>query len=356
MRPAKAMIDLKALRHNYQLACSISGAKAFAVIKADAYGHDAVQCAKALEKEATAFAVACIEEAIELRESGINNPILLLEGIFEETELPLIEKYNLWIVVHAKWQIKAIEKTFSTKKLHIFLKMDSGLHRVGFSPSEYIEAYQQLMNSGKIAKITLMTHFARADEPDCDYTKKQFAIFHTITQTLKSETCLSNSSTIMAWPELKSDWVRPGIMLYGSNSFEFPQALTEQLIPVMTLQSKIIATRELPAKEPIGYAGRFITPKPMRIGVVAIGYADGYPRHAPNGTPVAIDGKISCIVGRVSMDMLTVDLTDLPQAGLGSNVELWGKQVLATNVAKQCETISYQLFCNVKRVAKLFSY
>lgn len=356
MRPAKAIIDLKALCNNYQLARSISGAKAFAVIKADAYGHDATQCAKALEKDADGFAVACIEEALALREAGIYNPILLLEGFFEENELPLIEQFNLWIVVHSHWQITAIEKAQLTKKLNIFLKMDSGMHRVGFFPKDYVAAYERLLATGKVEKVTLMTHFARSDELACDYTPKQLQIFQQTSQALQAETCLCNSPTLLAWPEVKSNWVRPGIMLYGASPFTESQKLADQLIPVMTLQSKIIATRELPQGEPVGYGGRFITNKQMRIGVVAMGYADGYPRHAPTDTPVAIDGKLSRLVGRVSMDMLTVDLTDHPQAGVGSTVELWGKQISAADLAARCQTIPYQLFCNVKRAPKIFVY
>lgn len=356
MRPAQAVIDLKALCDNYQLARSISGAKAIAVIKADAYGHGAIQCAKALEKEASAFAVACIEEALELREAGILSPILLLEGFFEETELPLIDTLNLWTVVHSHWQIAAIEKASLSNPLNVFLKMDSGMHRVGFFPEHYQAAYQKLLATNKVAKITLMTHFARSDELGTDYTDKQFHTFQQAAKTLNAETCLCNSPTLLAYPEVTSDWVRPGIMLYGSTPFEQSQPLADKLIPVMTLQSKIIATRELHAGESVGYGGLFTTNKHMRIGVVAIGYADGYPRHAPTDTPVLIDGKPSRIIGRVSMDMLTVDLTDLPHANVGSSVELWGKNILASDVALKANTISYQLFCNVKRVPKLFTY
>lgn len=356
MRPAQAIIDLTALRHNYQLARSISGAKAIAVIKADAYGHGAVECAKALQKDADAFAVACIEEALQLRAAGILNPILLLEGFFQESELAIIDQMNFWLVVHSHWQLAAIEKASLTKPLQVFLKMDSGMHRVGFFPEHYLAAYQRLMASNKVAKITLMTHFARSDELGTDYTGKQFTTFQTIAQTLYSETCLANSPTLLAYPTIASDWVRPGIMLYGATPFEQPQENASQLTPVMTLQSEIIAVRELANDEPVGYGGRFITDRQTRVGVVAMGYADGYPRHAPNDTPVLVDGKKTRLIGRVSMDMLTVDLTDLPEANVGSEVELWGKNILASDVAKMADTIPYQLFCNVKRVPRLFTY
>lgn len=354
MRPAQAIIDLKALRLNYQLASSLSGSQAIAVIKADAYGHGAIECAKALEKEAQVFAVAFLEEALELREAGILNPILLLEGFFEESELTQIDRYNLWPVIHSHWQINAIEKAQLAKPLNIFLKMDSGMHRVGFFPKDIPTAYYKLLATHKVANITLMTHFARADEPEIDYTKKQYNAFQQIANTLNIATCLSNSPTILAWPDIKSDWVRPGIMLYGASPFEHTQSIANQLIPVMTLQSKIIAVRTLPQGETIGYGGLFTTDKSMRIGVVAMGYADGYPRHAPTDTPVLVNGSKTRIIGRVSMDMLTVDLTDLPQAGLGSDVELWGKNILASDIALFAQTIPYQLFCNIKRIPKHF--
>lgn len=355
MRPAQATIDLKALCLNYQLASSLSGSKAIAVIKADAYGHGAVECARALEKETKVFAVAFLEEALELREAGILNPILLLEGFFEECELAQIDQYNLWPVIHSHWQISAIEKAKLLKPLTIFLKMDSGMHRVGFFPEDIPVAYYQLLATKKIANTTLMTHFARADELEIDYTKKQYSAFQEVANKLNLETCVCNSPALLAWPEIRSHWVRPGIMLYGASPFEHPQHSTNQLQPVMTLQSKIISVRTLPQGESIGYGGLYTTNKPSRIGVVAIGYADGYPRHAPNDTPVMVAGEKTRLIGRVSMDMLTVDLTDLPQAGLGSDVELWGKNILASEVALLAQTIPYQLFCNIKRVPRRFT-
>jgi len=354
MRPARALIDLAALRHNYQLARELSGAKALAVIKADAYGHGAVPCAKALQDEADGFAVACIEEALTLREAGIRKPILLLEGFFEAAELELIQKHDFCCVLHADWQVKAVLQTELKQPLNLWLKLDSGMHRVGLSPEGYRRAWQQLAESGKAASITKMSHFARADEPDCPRSREQFALFKQATEGLAGEVSLHNSPATLAWSSFKSDWVRPGIMLYGATPFAEEQAQAARLQPVMTLESKIISVRELPAGEPVGYGGRFVSDKPTRVGVVALGYADGYPRHAPDGTPVAIDGKLSRLIGRVSMDMLTVDLTDLPQAGLGSRVELWGKQVHASEVAQQAGTIPYQLFCNLKRAERVY--
>ncbi|MBP8264578.1 MAG: alanine racemase [Pseudomonas sp.] len=355
MRPAQALIDLAALRHNYQLARQCSGGKALAVVKADAYGHGAVLCAQALQAEADGFAVACIEEALELRAAGITQPILLLEGFFEASELALIDQHQLWCVVHSLWQLDAIEQARLSRPLQVWLKLDSGMHRVGLFPEQYQAAYRRLQASGKIDKIVLMSHFARADELDCPRTEEQLAVFNAARDGLQAEVSLRNSPAILGWPQVPSDWVRPGIMLYGATPFEQAQALAAQLKPVMTLQSKIIGVRELPAGEPVGYAARFVAERPTRVGVVAMGYADGYPRHAPTGTPVAVDGQLTRIIGRVSMDMLTVDLTDLPQTGLGSQVELWGAQVLASDVAAQAQTIPYQIFCNLRRVPRLYS-
>jgi len=359
MRPARALIDLQALRHNYRLAREIAGAKALAVVKADAYGHGAVRCAQALESEADGFAVACIEEALQLREAGITAPILLLEGFFEAEELALIEQHRLWCVVHSLWQLEAIEQASVRMPLTVWLKLDSGMHRVGLHPADYQVAYRRLLSSGKVAKIVLMSHFARADELDSSRSSEQLAVFEQARQGLVAEVSVRNSPAVLGWPQLfeqqqPSDWVRPGIMLYGATPFEQAHAVAAQLKPVMTLESKVISVRELPAGEPVGYGARFVTERPTRIGVVAMGYADGYPRHAPTGTPVSVDGQPSRLVGRVSMDMLTVDLSDLPHAGLGSRVELWGGAVLASDVAAHANTIPYQLFCNLRRVPLLY--
>ena len=355
MRPARALIDLQALRHNYQLAREVTGAKALAVIKADAYGHGAVRCAQALEAQADGFAVACIEEALALRAAGISAPILLLEGFFEADELPLIVEHDFWCVVHSLWQLDAIEHTKLANPIHVWLKLDSGMHRVGLHPRDYKAAYQRLQANANVSKIVLMSHFARADELGCTRSEEQLAVFEAARTDLCAEVSLRNSPSVLGWPTMPSDWVRPGLMLYGATPFEEAQALASRLQPVMTLESKVICVRELPAGEPVGYGAKFITPKPMRIGVVAMGYADGYPRQAPTGTPVLVAGQRSQLLGRVSMDMLCIDLTDVPQAGLGSTVELWGKNILASEVAAKAETIPYQIFCNLKRVPRLYS-
>ena len=354
MRPAHALIDLNALRQNYLLAKSLSGQRALAVIKANAYGHGAVQCAEALADIADGFAVACIEEALELRAAGVSKPILLLEGWFEADELPLLAEHNLWAVLHHAEQLNQLEQTELAAPLHIWLKLDTGMHRVGFSPTEYADTWRRLERNNKVASLTKMTHFARADEPDTGRTEEQLAVFAQANEGLNGPASLCNSPGILAWPSAHGDWLRPGIMLYGATPFSFVQPQAEQLQPVMQLESKIIAVRELPAGEPVGYGSRFITQRPTRVGVVAMGYADGYPRHAKDGTPVLVDGQRSQLIGRVSMDMLTVDLTDLPGSSLGSTIRLWGAGLNASEVAAWADSIPYQLFCNLNRVPRRY--
>ncbi len=355
MRPARALIDLEALRHNYRLARRLGGGKALAVVKADAYGHGAVACARALEPEADGFGVACIEEALELRQAGITAPIVLLEGFFDAAELPLIVAHDLWTAVATPWQVQAIAAFSTTATLRVWLKLDSGMHRLGLSPDEFRAAHTQLSALPHVGPMVLMSHFARADELDNDRTVEQVALFARATEGLAGETSLCNSPALLGWPQVRSDWVRPGLMLYGADPlYPQPAPHTAQLRPVMTLQSQVIAVRELAVGEPVGYGARFIAERPTRVGVVAMGYADGYPQFAPNGTPVQIDGMPGQLIGRVSMDMLTVDLTDHPQAGHGSTVELWGTAPTISELAPRCGTSAYRLPCSLKRTPRVY--
>lgn len=350
MRPAQALIDLDALRHNYRLARRLGGGRALAVIKANAYGHGALACAAALAPEADGFAVAFLEEALALREAGIRKPILLLEGFLAADELPLLAEQGLWTVVHAPWQVEAIERSRLQAALQVWLKLDSGMHRVGIAPVDYVRTWQRLRALPQVGTLVKMTHFARADEPQQARTAEQLAVFQASTGTLPGATSLSNSPALLAWPQTRGDWARPGLMLYGVTPFAQAHPAAAALRPVMTLESRIIAVRELDAGEPVGYGARFITERPSRIGVVALGYADGYPQFAGNGTPVMIEGRPGRLIGRVSMDMLTIDLNDHPEAGVGSRVELWGASVPASAVVAQGQTSAYQLLCGVKRV------
>jgi alanine racemase len=353
MRPAIAHIRLDAFRHNYQLAKTMHGGKALAVIKANAYGHGAVQCAQAIENEADGFAVACLEEALQLRQAGIQNPILLLEGFFEAAELPEIVANDLWIVVHAEWQLDILLAAKLVKPVCIWLKMDSGMHRVGLSPASFANAYTQLNQHHNVAEIVLMSHFANADNATSEHTNQQIDLFKQVIEKIgiskplsTPEICLSNSAAILGWPKSYQHWSRPGIMLYGADPL---LAADTKLRAVMQLTSKVISIRQIKQGEAIGYGSIFTAKRDTIIGVAAIGYADGYPR-AATGAPVAVDGMMTKVIGRISMDMLFVDLTNIAQAKIGSQVELWGDLVPANDVAKVAGTIAYELFCNVKRV------
>jgi alanine racemase len=379
-RPSKALIDLAALRANYLTARNLHGGRALAVVKANAYGHGAVPCAQALAEIADGFAVAFTAEAFELREAGITKPILVLEGCFDSNELLAAYKSNLWVVIHQESQLRALETApIDAHSVRVWLKVDSGMHRAGFALEDVQAAYQRLEACPSVASITLMTHFARADEPDSDATAKQITAFHEATAGLPGDRSLSNSGGILAWPSARGTYARPGILLYGADPLPVkpevstngadsmprgsaqltqnaaqPLNPTYQLTPVMSLVSEVFAIRTLEPGEALGYGGTFVATTPVRVGLVAIGYADGYPRVAPTSTPIAVGGVLTRTIGRVSMDMLTVDLTDLPQASIGSPVECWGKQIDINLVAQRAGTISYELLCNVKRVPKVY--
>lgn len=348
MRPLIATIRLDHFRHNYLLARQLHGGRALAVVKANAYGHGAVRCAQAVADVADGFAVACLEEALQLRAAGIEAPILLLEGVFEADELREVQAHGLWLVVQSEHQLQMLLQSPADKPYRVWLKMDSGMHRAGFFPQDYAAAYQRLAASGKVDAIVKMTHFARADEPAVMMTAEQIASFDAAIAALPGESSLANSAGIMVHAAARRDWGRPGIMLYGADPLPVGAA-NVQLKPVMRLTSRVFAVRELAAGEPVGYGNNFVTTRPSRVGLIAGGYADGYPRLASTGSPVMIDGVRSRIIGRVSMDMITVDLTDVPQAGIGSEVELWGDAISVNEIAACAGTISYELLCNIKR-------
>jgi alanine racemase len=344
-------IDLDALRHNYRLARRLHGGRALAVLKANAYGHGAVQCALALGRVADGFAVAFLDEAVALRMAGIRSPILLLEGLFDTQEFAKARDLDLWFVVHHDAQLCMIELDSSTSQFPVWLKADSGMGRVGFSLPDMRSAYARLLASKKVSEIVLMTHFARANETGSDATMAQLIAFDTATAGLPGDRSLCNSAGILAWPGARRDWARPGILLYGADPLSREDSLAEAALqPVMNFESAIVAVRTLQAGQALGYGGDFIADSPTRVGLVPVGYADGYPRRAPTGTPVAVDGQFTHLIGCVSMDMLTVDLTSLPTSGIGSRVELWGRKVSVNEIARRAGTISYEVLCNVKRV------
>lgn len=346
-RPAFARIDLGALRHNYLTARRLHGGRALAVLKANAYGHGAVRCAQALDGLADGYAVAFLEEALPLRAAGIRAPILVLEGLFDRDELQAASAHGLWFAVHQESQLRLLEQAPHLRGLHVWLKIDSGMGRAGFAPEQAASAHARLRACASVDEITLMTHFARADEPGHGMTSAQIRRFDEATAGLPGARSLCNSAGLLAWPQARRDWGRVGIALYGTDPLPGSAA---GLQPVMGLHSQVFAVRTLQPGDPLGYGARHVAQRPTRVGLVAMGYADGYPRTVPDGTPVAVDGQAAQLIGRVSMDMLTVDLTDLPDAGIGSAVELWGQRIDVNTVARAAGTIAYELLCNVKRV------
>ncbi|MGI9282946.1 MAG: alanine racemase [Endozoicomonas sp.] len=354
-RPARAVIHLDALKHNYRLAKSLAGeGNALAVVKADAYGHGAISCAQSLSDEADGFAVACIEEAMELRAAGIRNRMLILEGFFHPSELTDIAAENLDIVVQNPEQIKLLEQTPLRKPVRAWLKMDSGMHRVGILPDEYRAAWARLEQLPWIREILLMTHLACADEIDNGYTLQQLEVFERHTLGLPGERSIANSAGLIHCASARADWSRPGLMLYGASPFDRSHEIEPRLKSVMELQSAIISIKEVPAGSPVGYAGTAVTQKTTRLGVIAIGYADGYPL-APNGTPVVVNGQSVPLTGRVSMDMLTVDLSEIEGVNVGDPALLWGKGLPVNEIARHAGTIPYQLLCNLNRVPVSYS-
>ncbi len=345
MRPIQATVSLSALAHNLAVAKRHAPqSKMMAVVKANGYGHGLLNVAAGLSA-ADGFAVLNLSEAIDLREAGYDQVILLLEGAFSLQELKIASSYGVDVVTHSMPQLEMLEKSQLLRPIHIYLKMNSGMNRLGFQPHAYEAAYQRAQACKNVRGITFMTHFATADEEVG--VASALDVFNQTTADMTGKSSLANSAAILRHPQTHVDWVRPGIMLYGSTPVSSTPAAEYDLKPAMQFTSEIIAIQEINAGESVGYGNRFIATKPTRVGVVACGYADGYPRHAPNGTPISVAGKLTNTMGRVSMDMLFADLTDIPEANIGTPVELWGNQVPVDAVAEKAGTVGYELLCAV---------
>lgn len=357
MRPLVATVDLTAICQNYALAKrSAPGCRAFAVVKANAYGHGIREVVTALRDAADGFAVACLEEAAEVRALHGQARILLLEGCFEPTEYQIAAQLGLDVAVQGAGQAEALLDASLVRPLNVWLKLDSGMHRLGFGTRELRDWHARLQGVAQVAELNLISHFACADEPDHPLTAQQLELFESLADLPCSHRALANSAAILGLPQAHMDWVRPGIMLYGASPFAERSAAELGLVPAMTLTAQLIAVRELPAGESVGYGATWKAQRTARIGTVSCGYADGYPRHAPSGTPVVIRGQRVPLAGRVSMDMLAVDLTDLPEAQVGDAVELWGRQLSVDEVARACGTIGYELLTKVtQRVPRRYS-
>lgn len=355
-RPIQATVDIQALRHNLtQIKSSVPDALVWAVVKANAYGHGIERVFEGL-RAADGFALLDLSEAERVRQLGWRGPILLLEGVFETRDLELCSRLNLWHVVHCEAQIDmlAVHKTHQPHR--VFLKMNTGMNRLGFSPQAFRAAWTRLNALPQVDEISLMTHFSDADGDKG--IQAAMAVFAQYTQDLSGERSLCNSAASLRHAKnlnVRADWVRPGIALYGSSPDD-PQHSAQHwgLKPVMSLNAAVIGIQHIQAGDTVGYGSTFVADRAMRIGVVSCGYADGYPRHAPTGTPVCVDGIRTRTVGRVSMDMITVDMTDLPHANVGSEVTLWGLPQKSTHgaqgvsideVALAAGTVGYELMC-----------
>jgi alanine racemase len=344
-RPIQARVSLSALRHNYWVAKRAAHrSKVFAVVKANAYGHGVERVARALP-QADGFATLELDGAIALRERSVTAPIVLLEGFFEPSELRAISSAGLATVVHHEDQLRMLEADKPDRLLDVWLKVNTGMNRLGFPLAQARPALERLKHSGTTRSITLMTHFATADGPEG--VEESMRRFDEATKGVALPRSLANSAAIFAHPESHGDIVRLGIGLYGATPFAERSAHALGLKPAMTLESKLIAIQEMNAGEAVGYGGEYKAGKTMRVGVVACGYADGYPRHAPSGTPVMVAGARTRTVGRVSMDMITVDLTPVPLAAVGSPVVLWGEGLAVDEVALAARTVGYELLCAV---------
>jgi alanine racemase len=347
---AHAILNLEAVQHNLQMVRRFApDAKIMAVIKANGYGHGLLRIAEALQN-ADAFAVARVDEGIRLRKAGIKNRIAVLEGFSCAEELDELLLYQLDAVVHSFTQLEIFESRKEQEACAIWLKLDTGMNRLGFKPQEFNSVFQRLNQCSIISPpIRLMTHLANADDKQDATTHKQIRLFNDTVATvgLENERSIANSAGIIAWKDALTDWVRPGVMLYGISPFPDNTGKQLGLKPVMGLHSRLIAVKPIATGDKVGYSGTWVCEKPTTLGVVAVGYGDGYPRYAKAGTPVLVNGQRVPLIGRVSMDMITVDLATQPNAKPGDPVTLWGDSLAVEEIAFYADTIPYTLVCGV---------
>ncbi|MCW8855293.1 MAG: alanine racemase [Gammaproteobacteria bacterium] len=344
-RTARASINHDALIHNFNRVKQLApDSRIMAVIKADAYGHGMIQAAKALQ-QADGFAVACIKEAVALREAEIQQPVTVFQGFQTAEQLQQCIKYQLRPVIYQQQQIELLEQNVHGK-LSVWFKVDTGMGRLGIQPDDVDDCWRQLEQCSCVDEVGLMSHFANADDPQHKLNRQQTDCFHRLADRLNIETSMCNSAGIIAFPDVQGNWVRPGIMLYGSSPLLNKSAEQLNLKPVMQLESEVIAINYLKKGDAVGYGGQWVCPEDMPVAVVAIGYGDGYPRHAPSGTPVSVNQQRTQLIGRVSMDMITIDLRNIDQIQIGDVVQLWGEDISVDEVAKLVGTIGYELLCH----------
>lgn len=348
-RPARVVIDLNALQHNLSRARELApGCRVMAAVKADAYGHGLVRAARALA-EANAFGVACMEEAEELRAAGINHKVVLLEGPYGPGELARAHTLGLEMVVHHACQLEILEQSRIPSPVNVWLKIDSGMHRLGFQPDAVPSAWRRLYECEAVGEIRFMTHFAAAGDPENPMTREQLQVFNSVCGGIQGERSLANSAAVIAHPDTHGDWIRPGLMLYGVSPMDDGTAADHGLRPAMSLISELISVKRLKRDDPVGYGAQWRCPEDMPVGIVATGYGDGFPRHAKSGTPVIVNGIEAMIIGNTSMDMLAVDLRKVPDAGVGDTVELWGPHLPVERIARHAGTIPYEILCAVHK-------
>lgn len=344
-RQNKVIVDLDAIRGNFALACQLAPkSKNVAVVKADAYGHGAIQVASALQSQVPAFAVATVEEAMQLRDASIQKPILVLEGSCASDGIEIAAKNDLWLMMHNHEQVANLVDASLEAPLGCWIKVDTGMHRLGFDVDELPAVLERMKSTPHFNEQTVLcTHLSSADDRASNKTDSQTEKAKECASTYQLPLSICNSAGILAWPKTHADWNRPGYMLYGNSPFSGPDDNAKQLKPAMTFTSRLLSIRQVSAGSSVGYGGRWTASRQSTIGTVGVGYAGGYPRSAVDGTPTLVNGEIAPLVGTVSMDMITIDLTDHANAAVGDTVVLWGDGLSVNEVAKHSNTIGYEL-------------
>lgn len=353
-RSAHATLNLSAVAHNLaRIRAVVPQARIMAVVKANAYGHGLLRIARCLA-EVDAFAVARVEEGVTLRQAGIAQRIAVLQGFTCPEELECHAAHELEAVVHSIRQVELLERTRLAEPLAVWAKLDTGMHRLGLLPEEFGPCYRRLEACPSVRRpIPVMTHLANADVLEDTFTNRQLAVFREVLREVRAECSIANSAGLLAFENARVEWVRPGIVLYGVSPFPDRSGRDDGLEPVMTFRSRLIAIKRIEAGATVGYGGAWVCSRPTRLGVAAVGYGDGYPRHAQPGTPVLVRGRRVPLIGRVSMDMITVDLTDCPEAEVEDEVILWGDGLPVEEIARNASTIPYELLCGITQRVRM---
>jgi len=349
MRPTSATVRLGAIVDNYRLADHLApGSRSIAVIKANAYGHGLLKVAQALEPVVPAFAVAFIDEAVQLRDAGIRKPVLVLQGATHAADIAEAAARDFWLLLHYQPQVEWVLSSRLADPVRVWLKVETGMHRLGFLPEALDRAVDDLLMSSSVHQdLVLCTQLACADDPDNPMTRQQVSTIQSCSNRHKLGLSIANSAGVLYWPETHAEWNRPGYMLYGNSPAAESNSDSFGLAPAMSMNSEIVAIKDLLPGDGTGYGIDWVAKKRSKVGTIAIGYGDGYPRHAPSGTPVLVNGQRVPLVGRVSMDLISVDLTDIKKVAVGDPVELWGQGLSVNEVASVAGTIGYEILAGL---------